>query len=93
MSRAIDQIILRAAIDAAIERHEAAVALCRAYDAAVHLAPNLGVQLGPVSAHHAQVAREAVAHCERRYLDASSTASRYASAAGRSLSFRELVSK
>lgn len=92
MRSVIDKLIDQAALDAAVERFEAAVALCRAIDLVVQLTPRTPMTVGPVTAHHAEVARQAVAACERRYLDTTETASRYASAAGRFPSSRELVS-
>lgn len=68
------------------ERFDAAEALCRVTDRVVQLNP-LGVSLGPISARHAELARQAVAAAEVRYARATvlATASARAAASFRSL--------
>lgn len=73
------------ATELAGERFDAAEALCRATDRAVQVTP-LGVSLGPVSARHAELARQGVAAAEARYVrtTVAATASARAAASFRS---------
>ena len=75
---AIDKMIKAAAIEAATERFDAAVDLCRALDVARLLTPPAGIVPGPLAAHHGQVAGRGVHDAEAAYLAATRTASRYA---------------